>query len=67
MDNMTEVRKNVWHAPAASGETLIVERFTERDADSQYVVTRFTPTTGHFLIADGVSQSDAVASVARRV
>lgn len=67
MDNMTEVRKNVWHAPAASGETLIVERFTERDADGQYVVTRFTPETGHHLIADGVSRSEAAIAVARRV
>jgi len=65
--NTTQVRENVWHTTSATGSTLIVERMAGRDDDEAYVVTDFTPATGHYLICDGVSRADADAAVAKRV
>jgi len=65
--NTTQIRKNVWHTTSAKGTTLIVERMAGRDEDGAYVVTDFTPASGHYLIADGVSLVEADAAVAKRV
>lgn len=67
LDDMTKVRENVWHTPAADGSTLIVERMPRRDEGFQYVVTSFTPASGHYLLADGETLDEAIAAVAARV